>query len=435
MALWNNIKEKEYTTMKTKLILIVTAFLLFFSSNIQAQGAAEMWAYIQGIINGDVIMTGDRTFGVDGTGVDVTFYSGTAGDYFLWDASEEALVIVGINAQDALDVNDGNVDINDDIDVDGTSNFDNTDIDGTFTMDGTAFDVNSTTTVTIDNTNTTNGVVINAVTSTSPISIGHTTSETTVNDNLSVTGDLAVDGTANLDNTDIDGTLTMDGTALDINSTTTVTIDNTNTSNGVVINAVTSASPVSIGHTTSETTVNDNLVVTGDADLNGALDVDGTANLDVTDIDGSVDIQGAVTVNESGADLDFRVETDSEDSALVVDGGSGLVHIEGSLVVDGGINYGVDTSATTDDYKVVIATLGNEGIANGTIIWVDVKNGTGTPADNGGACDLFVNGNAAINIKTQNGGDPAADWIDTESVFGVIYSGSVFLLLTPDANP
>ena len=32
---------------------------------------------------------GATGFGVDGTGVDVTFYSDTAGDTMLWDASEE----------------------------------------------------------------------------------------------------------------------------------------------------------------------------------------------------------------------------------------------------------------------------------------------------------------------------------------------------------
>lgn len=55
---------------------------------------------------------------------------------------------------------------------------------------------------------------------------------------------------------------------IDINATTTCTIDNTNTSNGVVINAATSGGPISIGHATSETTVNDNLTVTGTTALN-----------------------------------------------------------------------------------------------------------------------------------------------------------------------
>lgn len=157
-----------------------------------------------------------------------------------------------------------------DLDVDGTANLDNTDVDGTLAVDGTTISLDATTSLNIDNSNTSNGITIGTATSGVPISIGHTVSETTVNDNLSVTGDLAVDGTANLDNTDIDGTFTMDGTAFDVNSTTTCAIDNTNTSNGITINTATSGGPISIGHTTSETTVNDNLTVTGDLAINGA---------------------------------------------------------------------------------------------------------------------------------------------------------------------
>jgi len=51
--------------------------------------------------------------GVDGTGVDMTFHSSTAGDYMLWDASEEKLVIEGTNAATALDITDGNVVVGD----------------------------------------------------------------------------------------------------------------------------------------------------------------------------------------------------------------------------------------------------------------------------------------------------------------------------------
>jgi len=74
---------------------------------------------------------------------------------------------------------------------------------------------------------------------------------------------LNVHGTSNLDNTDIDGTFRVDGTTFDVNATTSLALDNTNTSNGVTINTAVSGGPVSIGHTTSETTVNDNLTVTG----------------------------------------------------------------------------------------------------------------------------------------------------------------------------
>jgi hypothetical protein len=58
-------------------------------------------------------VTAAQAFGSDGSGVDVTFHSGTAGDYLLWDASEEKLIIEGTNGATALDVTDGNVVIGD----------------------------------------------------------------------------------------------------------------------------------------------------------------------------------------------------------------------------------------------------------------------------------------------------------------------------------
>ena len=101
----------------------------------------------------------------------------------------------------------GNIDLEGDIDVNGTSNLDNVDIDGTLTVDGPAVDVNATTTCTIDNTNTTNGVKIGTSTSAVPITIGHTTSETTIADNATVGGNLAVTGT-------ITGSSTLQGTTI-----------------------------------------------------------------------------------------------------------------------------------------------------------------------------------------------------------------------------
>ena len=54
-------------------------------------------------------LTAAQAFGSDGAGVDVTFHSGTAGDYALWDASEEQLVLEGTNGATVLNVTDGNV--------------------------------------------------------------------------------------------------------------------------------------------------------------------------------------------------------------------------------------------------------------------------------------------------------------------------------------
>ena len=58
---------------------------------------------------GGVTITGTMTHGADGTGADVRFNSGTAGDYAMWDASEEKLILEGTNNATVLDVTDGNV--------------------------------------------------------------------------------------------------------------------------------------------------------------------------------------------------------------------------------------------------------------------------------------------------------------------------------------
>lgn len=47
------------------------------------------------------------TTGIDGTGLDVTFYSATAGDYTVYDASEERWIAIGTSGSPAIDVQDG----------------------------------------------------------------------------------------------------------------------------------------------------------------------------------------------------------------------------------------------------------------------------------------------------------------------------------------
>ena len=75
-------------------------------------------------------------FGSAGSGEDVYFYSATSGDHMLWDSSDEKLVIIGTDGQNALEVTDGNVAITDNLTVSGN-----------LTVNGT--------TTTVDTTNTT----------------------------------------------------------------------------------------------------------------------------------------------------------------------------------------------------------------------------------------------------------------------------------------
>ena len=88
---------------------------------------------------GGVTITGTMTHGADGTGADVRFNSGTAGDYMLWDASEEQLVITGTSGAVALNVADGNATFADDVTITGN-----------LTVNGATTTVSTTNTVVAD---------------------------------------------------------------------------------------------------------------------------------------------------------------------------------------------------------------------------------------------------------------------------------------------
>jgi hypothetical protein len=120
--------------------------------------------------------------------------------------------------------------------------------------------------------------------------------------------------------------------------------------------------------------VQDDLTVTGD------IDVDGTTNLDVVDIDGAVDMastalvtgvltaNGGAVFNETGADVDFRVESDTVDHALFVQGSDG--------------NVGIGTSSP----------LGKLSVGNGSLTDANVPIQISTSSD-GGEAYLGVNRN------------------------------------------
>ena len=75
-----------------------------FTDATQIQGEANL------TFDGSTLtVTGAVTVGSDGSGQDVIFYSGTAGDNLTWDASEEVLQITGTDGATSLDVLDGDV--------------------------------------------------------------------------------------------------------------------------------------------------------------------------------------------------------------------------------------------------------------------------------------------------------------------------------------
>ena len=171
----------------------------------------------------------------------------------------------------------GNADLNGDLDVDGTANLDNTDVDGTLVVDGSNISLDSTSTLNIDNSNTSNGITIGTATSGVPVSIGHTTSEVTVNDNLTVTGTLTLGSGAELTEAELE---MLDG----------ITAGTVAASKAVVVDS------------NKDIASFRNVTLTGELDaatldVSGAIDVAGTANLDVVDIDGAVDMASTLQVD------------------------------------------------------------------------------------------------------------------------------------------
>ena len=74
------------------------------------------------VTDGNVVIgDGTLTIGADGAGEDVVFYSDTAGDNLTWDSSAKKLIITGTDSSTALDVADGNVSITDGLTVSGTT--------------------------------------------------------------------------------------------------------------------------------------------------------------------------------------------------------------------------------------------------------------------------------------------------------------------------
>ena len=130
---------------------------------------------------------------------------------------------------------------------------------------------------------------------------------------LDISGNADIDGTTNLDAVDIDG-------AVQIDSTVTVGVDDT----GYDVKFFGATSGAYMLWDESA----DDLVLAGDAgiDLEGDIDVNGTANLDVVDIDGAFTQDGGVVVfNEDSGDYDFRVESNGNANMFFVDAGNNRV--------------------------------------------------------------------------------------------------------------
>jgi len=191
-------------------------------------------------------------------------------------------------------------------------------------------------------TNATGALKLATETSGIALTIGHTTSETTIADNLTTTGDTSVGGTLGVTGVATFATHVAlgDSDILKLGAGTDLTLYHDGT-NSYITNAVgalkiateTSGIALTIGHTTSETTIADNLTVTGT--LTGTL---------ATAAQGSVTSLGTLTtltvdnVITNGATIGHTSDTDLltlADGALTVAGTIGSGAITSTGIVTG----------------------------------------------------------------------------------------------------
>ena len=333
-------------------------------------------------VTGNAAVTGTVTVGSDGSGTDVIFYSGTAGDNLTWDASEEVLNITGTNGQTSLDVLDGDVRIVDKLyfyDRGGeymSSDGSTLTVAGALTLSG-AVSMSTTLAVTgvisptthIDMpdsaniklgtgddmqlyhdgsnsyiTNSTGALKIATETSGIAITIGHGTSEVTVADNLTVTGDLTVSGDTVTMNT---ATLTVEDSLIKLAQGYTGSAydqgivftrgngSSSNTQNMAFIWDESADTFATIQSSTEDGTTAGNMTVTDHVDLRvGALTADDSSTFTSGFVVGS-DGSGADVIFYSGTSGDNMTWDASEECLTITgtDGQQALKIADGDLVV------------------------------------------------------------------------------------------------------
>ena len=142
--------------------------------------------------------------------------------------------------------------------------------------------------------------------------------------------------------TTVAGAMVVDGSNISLDSTSTLNIDNSNTSNGITIGTATSGVPVSIGHSTSETTVNDNLTVTGDLTVNGTTT---TINSTTLTVDDKVVVIASGAADSSAAD-GAGISVDGASATILYDHTGTQWEMNKPLEVTGAISSTSTVTAT-----------------------------------------------------------------------------------------
>ena len=102
------------------------------------------------------------------------------------------------------------------------------------------------------------------------------------------------------------------------------------------------------------------------------------------------------------------------------------VDTDGGITANG-INFAAD-GESSDAYAITLSPAILEYKTGQMIVF------TATTA-NTGACTLNVNGLGAKSLKSLHNQDPADNYIEAGSIVVVVYDGTNFQIVSPDANP
>ena len=215
------------------------------------------------------------------------------------------------------------------------------------------------------------------LTATGTISLG----ATSFNDNaITNVGDIALDSIS-ADGTDINVAVSDNSaTAFTIKqgSDNYLVIDTANSSESVAIGTGISGTAISIGHGTSETTINDNLTVTGDLTVNGA-----TTTVDTTN----------TTVKDNLLELNSGASSNSNDSGIIIQRGSTG---NDALFMWDESEDKFALGTTTDN----ASSTGNLNMTTGTLVANIEGNVTGNVTGNVSGTAATVTGAAQSNITS-----------------------------------
>jgi len=268
-------------------------------------------------VSGDLTVQGGD-INLTEVATDFNIKDNTAGALVIKEGTNEYLNITTTDAAELITFSTANVDIDNDLNIDG----------GDLTTNAETFNLLNTTATTV-----------NAFGAATTIEIGASTGTTNVNNDLDVDGDVNIDG----------GDLTVSTTTFNLANTTATTV-----------NAFGAATTIEIGASTGTTNINNDLDVDGDVNIDGGdLTVSTTtfnlANTTAT----TVNFAGAATTIEIGA----ATGTTNVNNTLVVD--KDLEVKGGDLTTDQATFNLLPTTATTINFGTKATTI-EIGDASGT---------------------------------------------------------------------